>query len=95
MKKSTYIKINGKEYDVIVSRKARNNAALNFFDNICFVLEASEHQLVEDKVFSIRNAAFGYDMLVLLSSETDDAIIIGFADIEDYHRIDIDFNLAA
>lgn len=90
---STYIKVNGKEYQVVVTRKARNNAALNFIDNICFVLEASERQLVEDRVISIRNAVFDYDMLVLLSSETGDAVIIGFTDIYMSHRIDIDFSL--
>lgn len=87
-----YIKVKGKSMPVIFTRRAKEAAALNFLENILFVIETCG-SLLEDRVMSIRNRAFDYDMLVLLSTETDEIVVLGFSDINERHKIDIDFSL--
>lgn len=92
---NTYIKINGKSLPVIFTRRARNNAALNFKANIIFVLETIE-SLVEDKKIIIRNPAYDYDITVLVSSETEEIIILNFEDIDERRQaVDIVFDLGS
>lgn len=89
---SAYVRILGMERELVFSRKARNNAVLNFADNIVYVLEEIGDMLEEDKIMSVRNSAFDYDMLILVSSETGDVVVLGFSDVNMRHRIDIDFS---
>lgn len=91
MRRRTYVKVNGKDYSLVISKKARNNAAYNFIDNLCFVLEALDF-IELDKVYSVRNSAFDYDCLILLASDTEDAVILDFNDINERRKIDIDFS---
>ena len=57
-----------------------------------YVLEEIGDMLEEDKIMSVRNLAFDYDMLILVSSETGDVVVLGFSDVNMRHRIDIDFS---
>jgi len=91
--KSTYVKICESNYPLFVTRKARNNAALNFLDNICFVLEANEKRIQKDKPLWLRNSAFDYDLRLLFSSETEELVLLDFTDVEERRRVDIDFSL--
>lgn len=88
--RNTYIKINGKSLPVIFTRKSRENAVLNFQDNVLFVLETIE-SLVEDQKVIIRNPAFDYDLTVLVSSETEEAVVLNFEDINERRQADIVF----
>jgi len=90
---STYVRICESSYPLVVTRRARNNAALNFLDNIRFVLEASEKNIQNDKPLWLRNSAFDYDLRLLLSSETEEMVLLDFSDIEASRNIDIDFSL--
>ena len=88
--RNTYIKINGKSLPVIFTRKSRENAVLNFQDNVLFVLETIE-SLVEDQKVIIRNPAFDYDLTVLVSSETEEVVVLNFEDINERRQADIVF----
>lgn len=90
--RNTYIKINGKSLPVIFTRKSRENAVLNFQDNVLFVLETIE-SLVEDQKVIIRNPAFDYDLTVLVSSTTEEVVILNFTDINEKQEPDIVFSL--
>jgi hypothetical protein len=90
--RNTYIKINGKSLPVIFTRKSRENAVLNFQDNVLFVLETIE-SLVEDQKVIIRNPAFDYDLTVLVSSTTEEVVILNFTDINEKQKPDIVFSL--
>lgn len=92
--RSTYIRINNRSMPVVFTRRARENAALNFVDNILFVLETVE-SLVEDKKTVIRNLAFDYDLVVLVSSETEEIVLLNFLDISEKRQPDIVFSLSA
>lgn len=91
---SAYVKILKKERELVFSRKAKNNAALNFADNIVYVLEEIGDLLREDEIMSVRNSAFDYDMLILVSSETGDVVVLDFRDVNMGRRVDIDFSSA-
>lgn len=88
-----YIKFNKKSMPVVFTRRARENAALNFVDNILFVLETVE-SLIEDKKVVIRNPAYDYDLTVLVSSETEEIVVLNFEDIIEERRADIVFELS-
>jgi hypothetical protein len=90
--RNTYIKINGKSLPVIFTRKSRENAVLNFQDNVLFVLETIE-SLVKDQKVIIRNPAFDYDLTVLVSSTTEEVVILNFTDINEKQKPDIVFSL--
>jgi hypothetical protein len=90
--RNTYIKINGKSLPVIFTRKSRENAVLNFQDNVLFVLETIE-SLVEDQKVIIRNPTFDYDLTVLVSSTTEEVVILNFTDINEKQKPDIVFSL--
>ena len=92
---NTYIKVNNKSLPVIFTRKSRSKGALNFMDNILFVLETCGSLLVEDKVMGVRNSAFDYDLLVLLSSDTNEIVLLDFRECHENHKVDIDFDLEA
>jgi hypothetical protein len=91
--KNTYVKINGKSMPVVFTRRARENAVLNFQDNVLFVLEACGDSLIEDKVLLIRNYGFDYDLKVLISSDTEEIVVLDFKDINERIVPDIDFSL--
>jgi len=91
--RNTYIKINGKSLPVIFTRKSRENAVLNFQDNVLFVLETIE-SLVEDQKVIIRNPAFDYDLTVLVSSKTEEVVVLNFEDIIEERQADIVFELS-
>lgn len=91
---SAYVRVTGKERELVFSRKAKNNAALNFADNIVYVLEEIGDMLREDEIMSVRNSAFDYDMLILVSSETGDVVVLDFRDVNMGRRVDIDFSSA-
>ena len=91
---NTYIKVNNKSLPVIFTRKSRSKGALNFMDNILFVLEEIGSSLKEDTIMGVRNQAFGYDLLVLLASDTDELVLLDFEDIDENHKVDIDFQLS-
>lgn len=95
MRRNTYIKVNNKSLPVVFTRKAKDNGALNFMDNILFVLETCGSLLVEDKVMGVRNSAFDYDLLVLLSSDTNEIVLLDFRECHENHKVDIDFDLEA
>lgn len=92
--RNTYIKINGKSLPVIFTRKSRENAVLNFQDNVLFVLEAIE-SLAEDRKIIIRNPAFDYDLTVLVSSETEEVVVLNFEDINERRQANIVFELGS
>lgn len=91
---NTYIKVNGKSLPVVFTKKSRNKGALNFMDNILFVLEEVGSCLKEDTIMGVRNQAFGYDLLVLLATDTEELVLLDFEDIDERHRVDIDFELS-
>lgn len=91
---NTYIKVNNKSLPVIFTRKSRSKGALNFMNNILFVLEEIGSSLKEDTIMGVRNQAFGYDLLVLLASDTDELVLLDFEDIDENHKVDIDFQLS-
>lgn len=93
--KSTYVRICDSSYPLVITRRARNNAAVNFLDNICFALEASERNIQKDKPIWLRNAAFEYDLKVLLSSETEEIVLLDFSDISEERNIALNFSLSA
>jgi hypothetical protein len=90
--KNTYIRFNGKSMPVVFTRRAKENAVLNFQDNVLFVLETIE-SLVEDQKVIIRNPAFDYDITVLVSSETEDVVVLNFEDINERRKPNIVFEL--
>lgn len=90
-----YINFNKKNMPVIFTRRARKNAALNFKANILFVLETIEPLVVEDKKIIVRNTAFDYDLTVLVSSETEEIVVLNFEDINEKREADIIFSLSA
>lgn len=92
---STYVKICENNYPLCVTRRARDKAALNFLDNICFVLEESERKIQKDKPLWLRNAAFDYDLRLLLSSETEEMVLLDFSDIIEERDVAINFSLTA
>lgn len=92
---STYVRICESSYPLFVTRKARNNAALNFLDNIRFVLETSERKIQKDKPLWLRNAAFDYDLRILLSTETEEMVLLDFSDISEERDVTINFSLSA
>lgn len=91
---NTYIKVNNKSLPVIFTRKSRSKGALNFMNNILFVLEEIGSSLKEDTIMGVRNQAFGYDLLVLLASDTNELVLLDFEDIDENHKVDIDFQLS-
>lgn len=91
---NTYIKVDNKSLPVIFTRKSRSKGALNFMDNILFVLEEIGSSLKEDTIMGVRNQAFGYDLLVLLASDTNELVLLDFEDIDENHKVDIDFQLS-
>lgn len=94
MRRNTYyIRINNRSMPVVFTRRSKENAVLNFKDNILFVLEAIEH-LVEDQKVIIRNPAYDYDLTVLVSSETEEIVVLNFEDIIEERRADIVFELS-
>lgn len=91
---NTYIKVDNKSLPVIFTRKSRSKGALNFMNNILFVLEEIGSSLKEDTIIGVRNQAFGYDLLVLLASDTNELVLLDFEDIDENHKVDIDFQLS-
>lgn len=92
MRRNTYIRLNNKSMPVVFTRKSRENAVLNFQDNVLFILETIE-SLVEDQKVIIRNPAFDYDLTVLVSSETEEIVVLNFEDINERRKADIIFEL--
>ena len=88
--RNTYIRINNRSMPVVFTRKSRENAVLNFQNNILFVLETIE-SLVEDQKVIIRNPAYDYDLTVLASSETEEVVVLNFEDINERRQADIVF----
>lgn len=91
--RNTYIRINNRSMPVVFTRKSRMNAVLNFKDNVLFVLETIE-SLIEDQKVIIRNPAYDYDLTVLVSSVSEEVIILNFEDINEKREADIIFSLS-
>lgn len=94
MRNTYYIRLNNKSMPVVFTRQAREHAVLNFQNNVLFVLETVE-SLVEDRKVIIRNPAFDYDLTVLVSSETEEVVVLNFEDINEKREADIIFSLSA
>ena len=92
MRRNTYIRFNNRSMPVVFTRRAREG--LNFIDNVLFVLETIE-SLIEDQKVIIRNPAFDYDLSVLVSSETEEIVVLNFEDINEKREADIIFSLSA
>lgn len=95
MRNTYYIRINNRSMPVVFTRQARKHAVLNFADNVLFVLETIESLLVEDKKVIVRNPAYDYDLTVLVSSETEEIVVLNFEDINEKREADIIFSLSA
>lgn len=97
MRRDTYIKIGEKEYTLVISKKAKQNGVYNFLTNVIFVIEecGASTLLTEDKKIVIRNEAFEYDVVLRLFSETRDAVILNFLDIDEKRQVDINFTLSS
>lgn len=91
--RNTYIRINNRSMPVVFTRKSRVNAVLNFKDNVLFVLETIE-SLIEDQKVIIRNPAYDYDLTVLVSSVSEEVIVLNFEDINEKREADIIFSLS-
>lgn len=92
--RNTYIRFNNKSMPVVFTRKSREHAVLNYVSNVLFVLETIE-SLVEDQKVIIRNPAFDYDLTVLVSSETEEVVVLNFEDINERRQADIVFELGS
>lgn len=92
--RNTYIRINNRSMPVVFTRKSRVNAVLNFKENVLFVLETIE-SLIEDQKVIIRNPAYDYDLTVLVSSVSEEVIVLNFEDINEKREADIIFSLSA
>ena len=94
MRNTYYIRINNRSMPVVFTRKSREHAVLNFADNVLFVLETIE-SLIENQRVIIRNPAYEYDLTVLVSSETEEVVVLNFEDINEKREADIIFSLSA
>ncbi len=94
MRNTYYIRFNDKSMPVVFTRRSRENAVLNFKDNILFVLETIE-SLIENQRVIIRNPAYDYDLTVLVSSVTEEVVVLNFEDINKKREADIVFSLTA
>lgn len=92
--RNTYIRINNRSMPVVFTRQAKKHAVLNFADNVLFVLETIE-SLIENQKVIIRNPAYDYDLTVLVSSETEEIVVLNFEDINEKREADIIFSLSA
>lgn len=87
MRASAYIG----NYQVVFTRRARENAVLNFKENLLFVLDTLVDRLPANKIIGIRNEGFEYDILVLKDDITKDLVVLSFEEIHPRHQVDILF----
>ena len=95
MRNTYFITINNRSMPVVFTRRAREHAVLNFTSNVLFVLEETLESLVEDRKVIIRNPAYDYDLTVLVSSVTEEVVVLNFEDINERRQADIVFSLTA
>lgn len=87
-----YIRLNSKDFGLVVSRKAKENGCLTFIDNIRYVVDEIKEQLIPGRPMSVRNEGFCYDLLLLRDDEAEEVVVLSFGEIYPRRKVDINFS---